>query len=202
MIAPFQEEYQKRLAAWSDIQEHLPFLYEAASKSKVILELGVRSGVSTAALLAGIESQMEPACVDPACPQAARHHPHLWSVDISRPHVPDWWRKSELWTFTLGNDLYPAVANEQPAKVDMLFIDTSHFYEHTLEELALYVPRVNPGGIVCCHDTELPLLPGHPKGYVGFSVARALDKFCLDSKLTWTNYTGSNGLGVIRIPSP
>jgi predicted O-methyltransferase YrrM len=178
----FYAEYKKRLASWSDIQAHLPFLYEQAAKSKVILELGVRSGISTSALLAGAEQSRG----------------HVWSVDITRPHVPDWWRKSGLWTFTLGNDLYPAVAELQPERVDMLFIDTSHDYEQTLAELRLYVPRLNRGGVVCCHDTELQSGQFTASDYVSFSVAKALETFCAETGGTWENHTGSFGLGIIR----
>lgn len=183
----FAAQYADRLAAWSDIQAHLPFLHDRAAKSKVILELGVRTGISTAALLAGIESQVGGG--------------HLWSVDIDMPHVPQRWFGNPLWTFTLGNDLASEIASAQPDKVDMLFIDTSHFYEHTLAELHLYVPRVNSGGVVCCHDTELENVPGrHPNGYESFSVSRALETFCHETGLHWENRTGSYGLGVIEIP--
>ena len=37
----------------------------------------------------------------------------------------------------------------------MLFIDTSHAYEHTLAELRKFVPLVAPGGTVLLHDTRL-----------------------------------------------
>jgi predicted O-methyltransferase YrrM len=181
----FAAEYELCLAAWSDIQGHLPFLHEHAGRSKSILELGVRTGVSTAALLAGVEQSGG----------------HLWSVDIQKPNVPAWWFKSAFWSLTLGNDLDPNVAHAQPGELDMLFIDTSHLFEHTLAELRLYVSRVKAGGIVCCHDTELGPVPGVPD-YVPFSVARALDAFCSETGLTWENRTGSYGLGVIRIGSP
>lgn len=180
----FSDDYAARLAKWSDIEAHLPFLHEAASRSRSILELGVRGGVSTSALLAGLE-------------QSGRGH--LWSVDTRKPCIPLWWHGSGAWTLTIGDDLDPRVAKAQPEKIDMLFIDTDHFYEHTLAELRLYVPRVNAGGMVCCHDTELLALPGCPKGYVAFSVAKALEAFCAETGLKWTNRTGSYGLGVIRI---
>jgi len=183
VLGSFQSEYEKRLAAWSDIQEHLPFLYEHAAKSKSVLELGVRSGISTAALLAGVE----------------RSGGNLWSVDIEKPRVPEWWFVSPIWGLTIGDDLDPEVARLQPDKIDMLFIDTTHFYEQTMAELRVYVPRVNPGGIACCHDTELPALPGYPEGYESFMVAKALEAFCAETGLKWENRTGSYGLGVIRI---
>lgn len=93
----FAEEYAERFSVWSDVQGHLPFLYEHAAlprgitsrggdskgesipwgKRKVILELGVRGGISTSALLAGVE----------------KSGGHLWSVDVEEPQVPAaaWW---------------------------------------------------------------------------------------------------------------
>lgn len=183
----FAAQYADRLAMWSDIQAHLPFLHDRAAKSKVILELGVRAGISTAALLAGVESQVGGG--------------HLWSVDIDMPRVPQRWFGSPLWTFTQGDDMKQEIAAVQPQKVDMLVIDTSHFYEHTLAELRLYVPRVNTGGVVCCHDTELEYIPcHHPEGHESFSVSRALETFCGETGLHWENRTGSYGMGVIEIP--
>jgi predicted O-methyltransferase YrrM len=182
-VTTFQDEYQARLAAWSDIQDHLPFLREQAAKSKKILELGLRDGVSTIALLAGAEKSQG----------------HVWSVEIEPPGRHVWWRGNGLWTFTLGDDLKPEIAAAQPASIDMLFIDTSHYYEQTLAELRVYVPRINPGGIVCCHDTELDSAAELPADYVGFSVAKALETFCAETGRTWENHTGSYGLGVIRL---
>ena len=47
--------YQQHLATPSDIQHHLGLLFSLARGN--VLELGTRSGVSTAALLAGVERQ-------------------------------------------------------------------------------------------------------------------------------------------------
>lgn len=178
-------EYEARAGQWSDIQGHLPTLHEAvaARPGARVLELGVRWGTSTACLLAAAEE------VDG----------HVWSVDIAQPAVPDWWAGTGRWTLTVGDDLDPAVAAAQPAEVDVLFLDTSHVYEHTLAELAEYVPRVVPGGAVLCHDTELKRPDAAPADGPPFPVARALDEYCAAHGLAWENWAGSYGLGVIRI---
>jgi len=179
-------EYVARSSVWSDIQGHLPTLHDSVLEypNAVVLELGVRWGTSTSALLAGVEVVSG----------------HLWSVDINPPQVPDWWRLTDLWTLTVGDDLAVSVIEAQPAELDVLFIDTSHAYDHMLAELRTYVPRVKPGGVVLCHDTELeaPEMVGMQPP---FPVARALDVFCDETGRSWTNNTGSYGLGIIRIPS-
>lgn len=179
-------EYQARTSVWCDIQGHLVELYDTVRSypRARVLELGVRWGTSTSALLAAV----------------AQVEGHLWSVDIATPAVPGWWAGTGLWTLTVGNDTDPEVARQQPDEVDVLFIDTSHVYEQMLDELALYVPRVVPGGVVLCHDTELEA-PDAARGQgPAYPVAAALGEFCEAAGLTWANRTGSYGLGVINIP--
>lgn len=180
-------EYEARAGQWSDIQGHLPTLHDAvaAHPGARVLELGVRWGTSTACLLAAAEG------VDG----------HVWSVDIAQPAVPGWWAGCGRWTLTVGNDLDPAVVAAQPPQVDVLFLDTSHTYGHTLAELTEYVRRVVPGGVVLCHDTELERPESAPADGPPFPVARALDDYCADTGLVWENRTGSYGLGVIRVPA-
>lgn len=184
----FTEEYQRRLAVWSDIQDHLEYLYATVCsyEKPVVVELGVRSGNSTAAFLAGVEAAGG----------------HLWSCDIEDPDVPQEWLSNPLWTFIKGDDVL--VQNALPEAIDVLFIDTSHEYGHTLEELRVYEPRVNPGGIVLCHDTQWEY-PSTSLPDASGPVAGALDAYCREAKLTWANRNsdpGFYGLGVIPIGAP
>lgn len=181
-----EAERDARMGTWSDIQGHLGFLLEqaAARPSPTLLELGVRSGNSTGVLLYA----------------AFATGGHLHSVDLEAPRVPSWWALTGCWTLTVGDDLDQTVLDAQPDQVDLLLLDTSHAYQHTLDELRVYVPRVRPGGVVCCHDTELeaPDLVGPQPP---FPVARALDAYCAESGLAWVNRPGSYGMGVIEVPA-
>ena len=86
-----------------------------------------------------------------------------------------------------------------PPQVDILFIDTSHEYEHTLAELYAYMPRVSNGGVALFHDTNLMGWPGYEwKGTVP-PVQEALDVYCAATGKHWENLPGNYGLGVIRI---
>lgn len=178
-------DYQGRCNVWSDIVDHLPTLHGHVLRytKPVVLELGVRSGNSTAAFLAAV-SLVEG---------------HVWSVDIGLPQAPGWWWQTGLWSPIVGNDLDPSTLARLPEPVDVLFIDTSHAYDHTLRELETYVPRVKPGGVVLLHDTELeaPELVGPQPP---FPVAKAIEEYCAENGLGWENITGSYGLGVIDIP--
>jgi len=184
-VSALAEEYGARASVWSDIQDWLPTLHETVLgyPSATVLELGVRRGNSTAAFLAAVEQ------VDG----------HLWSVDVRTPAVPPLFWQSGRWTCRIGDDCDPVIADALPAEVDVLFIDTSHHYDHTLAELRLYMPRVKPGGTVLMHDTELE----QPEGWTGeaFPVARAIDTYCAEARLTWDNRPGCFGLGVLKVPT-
>jgi predicted O-methyltransferase YrrM len=174
-------------AATSDIGGHLIYLHQraAALPHCKALELGVRGGCSTAAFLAGVEDS----------------DGHLWSVDIANPDPPaNGWRDNPRWTFHLGDDLILGDTDLLPAVVDLLFIDTSHRYQHTLDELTLYGPRVRTGGVILLHDTELEVAPAsYSEEDRGFPVRRAVQEWCQRQFLTPEFRDGSNGLGVIEV---
>lgn len=176
------EEYESRLAEWSDIQGHMPFLRECAAKAQVVIELGTRSGQSTSAFLAGL----------------ADSGGELWSVDKDDAEVPAHWHDFPNWHFLRAGDDSNDAMQWLPLRCDVLFIDTDHTLNHMRRELELYVPRVRLGGLVLLHDTEWedPAVQlDHPTG----EVAQALTAFCEDRGLKWENRPGSYGLGVVRL---
>lgn len=198
-----EDEYESRVAAWSDIQGQMPLLRSWARRydAPAIAELGTRSGQSTSALLAG----------------ASATGGHVWSVDNGPVDVPSWWADTGLWSFLAADDMGGRAYQWVPERLDILFIDTSHLFEHTREELYRYVPRVRPGGVVLCHDTELahtdPVMGEawirQAMGGPPFPVAAALDTFCADTGLTWERQpapavTAASkpfyGIGLIKIP--
>lgn len=179
--------YLDRLARWSDIQEYMPFLYgQARSRPGVrVLELGARKGNSTLAFLAGARES-----------GGTVHSCDITDVtadpDGMRP-----WRRAPGWSFTRGDDMDPDVQAQLPAEVDVLFIDTSHEYLHTLEECRAYVPRVAPGGVALFHDTHVKGWPGYRWDGEHPPVWTALDDFCMETKYEWADLDGAYGLGVI-----
>lgn len=180
MVISFHNEYQVRCVQSSDIRDHLPRLYKEASTGDAqIIELGVRSGNSTAAFLAAVE----------------RFGGHVYSVDIDQPPA---WGETDLWTFHRGDDLL--IAADLPDQVDIVFIDTSHHYSQTVAELETYRSKVKPGGVILLHDTELEDPAGAPAGDPPFPVRVAVEEFCARHGLTPEFVEGCWGLGVIRIP--
>lgn len=135
----------RALAARTDICDHLVTLFAEAlaAHPRLIVELGVRGGESTFAL-----------------ERAAKlSGAHLLGVDIDNCALPsDYARRS----FVQRDDV--AFAAEFPAwcaktglapVIDVLFIDTSHLYEHTRDELRLWLPFLAPRGRLLLHDTNL-----------------------------------------------
>lgn len=178
-------EYEARLETWSDIGGHMPFLRSTtASYGKpVVIELGVRSGQSTSAFLAAI----------------TEHGGQLWSIDVDAPQVPAHWHDLPCWHFLQADDVGQQARDWLPQVCNVLFIDTSHEFRHTVTELFLHVPRVRDGGIVLLHDTEWAPDGDEQLAEPGGPVAEALDAYCDGTGLRWENRPGSYGLGIIRV---
>lgn len=120
---------------WVDCAPHYPTLISLARQAKVVVELGVRGGVSTWALLDGLPDDG-----------------HLYSVDIIDCVVPPRVSGDPRWTFIVGDDLDAKVQRKLPDEADLVFIDTSHTYEQTVAELAYFHKRTDK---IALHDYAL-----------------------------------------------
>lgn len=165
--------YEERCGARTDIAAHLPRLYNlvVSTGAQQVIELGVRGGESSVALLAGLHETGG----------------RLWSCDIEAvgmPAVPLLGRVRH-WDFVQGDDR--ALLAEAPAECDILFIDSSHEHEHTLWELEHYGSRVRSGGYIVLHDTELE------------PIQRALREYLADEDRVLFVHPESHGLGVMRV---
>jgi hypothetical protein len=130
--SPVLERYARYYAARNtDMWQHMPLLRRLARGN--VVELGTRYGVSTSALLAGVEAQGG----------------HVWSVDTEDcSHLFD---GHPLWTFRQQDS---TCMDDMPNRVDVLFVDTIHTYEQVTKELTLWYSRLAPGAVVLGHDTE------------------------------------------------
>ena len=157
----------------TEINEHLTTLQMLTRELglKRVLELGVCTGQSTLAFLNAVKD------IDG----------HVTSMDIedcpvAREAVTDE-GLDDWWTFIEQDDM----AHPWREEIDHLFIDTSHAYHHTYEELEKYEPFVRPGGVITMHD--IVTFPG---------VKRAIDEYLEDRPyLRFYSYYTNNGLGVI-----
>ncbi len=134
--------------AKSDISDHLStiFFFALDARPKLIVELGTRGGESTRALLAAARlcgATMLSIDID----------------DVSTIDVPF----RDRWTFVRDDDVefgkskfaaWCAQHGFEP-RADLLFIDTSHLYDHTKQELAVWTPLLAPQGTMMFHDTNM-----------------------------------------------
>lgn len=177
-----EELYKEVVETPSDIHEHLETFVDMviATGARDVIELGVRGCVSTIAWLYALDVT----------------DGHLWSVDIDPPKR--WFGVQPRWTFVLGDDMNPDTFMRVPSEADIVFIDTSHAYQHTLNELNMYGGLVRPGGVILLHDTEVQW-PELVDDGVEYPVKRAVRDYCRDNELEWTNQPHCNGLGIIRM---
>jgi hypothetical protein len=156
-----------------DIHGHMERLRELAA-GKRVLELGVNTGMSTIAFMAG-----EPTLLD--------------SVDIAEPRVrPELLETS--WEYEVANDL-DIVGTLDTGEYDVIFIDTDHTMRQTVEELKAYEPKVAPGGCLVLHDSE-----SSPE--VALAIAHFL--YVLDERgrtpTKIEKYSHSEGLTILWLP--
>lgn len=152
-----------------DTHAHLPFLKEHAKGN--VLEIGVHCGISTTAILAGLEE----------------NGGHLWSVDV-HPSCRYVWYGHPQWTFFCpwaGDEVKPDLP------LDLLFIDGDHSYEGCSSDLAIWAPKVKTGGLILVHDADCPgSFPG---------VRQAINDYCFAFTLRHELRPGSHGLEVIYV---
>jgi len=140
----FNEVKNKRLSSNNDICHHFDnIFYEVAShKPKVILELGVRKGESTF-VFNKIQKTLNNTFI---------------SVDIEDCsnviNDPDWRFIKEDSIKFLKNFTSWSKSNINSSKPDIIFIDTSHLYEETLQEIKFSAEIISDNGAIIFHDTN------------------------------------------------
>jgi cephalosporin hydroxylase len=136
-----QQQYTKHCQEWSDIHEHLPVLRQLSSECSSVIEIGVRSGVSTWGILMGLAE--------------SPNHPRSYlGIDLDYPPEEKYQLAQALakqnqisFKFWKGNDLDAEV---EPA--DMIFIDTLHTYCQLTVELEKFGPKAKK--YIAMHDTN------------------------------------------------
>lgn len=132
-----EQKYQEKCSHPSDINENLPILKKYAIECDHVTEMGVRSIVSTWALLAGNPKRL--VSIDLLHPSI--YGGNLDEVELLTAHA------GIDFSFIEGNTL-----NIDIEQTDLLFIDTLHSYIHLISELRRFHKKVNK--YIILHDTE------------------------------------------------
>jgi len=155
--SPDLQEVLDRARTRTDISDHLPTLFAEAllARPRLIVELGVRGGESTFVL-----------------ERVARlFNAQLVSVDLEDNLRVSLWSQ---WVFVKSDDI--TFAREFPQwcagrqiqpKIDFLFIDTSHRFEHTVQEITSWFPWLGEQAKVAFHDTNQHRIYRRRDGSIG-----------------------------------
>lgn len=197
---------QKKANTHSDINDHLPtiFLEALYKEPETIVELGTRGGESTY-----VFEQVAKLC-----------DTDIISVDIQDSStVTD----MENWHFVQSDDISFAGEFERwcdtkniHSNIDLLFIDTSHEYEHTVQEIKSWFPFLADESVVIFHDTNLTNIYQRQDGSIGRAwnnnrgVIRAIEQYLdcdFDERQRFTTVKGGfivehepkcNGLTILK----
>jgi hypothetical protein len=191
----------------SDINEHLPILYEYAKKCETIIETGVRGGVSSVALVYGL------LCNNQLNKQILLNDINYCDISTILNYCKDLNIQIKYeWKDNLSLEI-----NEQ---VDMVFIDTWHVYGQLKRELDKF-SKITKKYIII-HDTTVDeiygetIRDGHHLNEMimqhiiyrsGFTreeiccgLGKAIDEFLINNtnwKLTH-KFTNNNGLTILE----
>jgi predicted O-methyltransferase YrrM len=159
-----------------DIDMHVPWLTSVAKGN--IFEIGVRTGISTAAFLVGLEM----------------NGGHLFSVDIEEQCGKV--LESQDWTFIHDSSRnVDAVKSKIPPVLDILFVDGDHTYEGTRDDFTNYVPMVRSGGLIICHDVCSGYDPGVQQAFYELFASMPQKTTCVMTVIkSWV------GIGSITVP--
>lgn len=181
------KKYQEKCNIPSDINENLPVLRRYAKECEVIVEMGVRSVISTWAFLAGNPKELT--SIDLYHPSFYKDHdPEGCEIDLAEELSE---QQNIKFEFIQAN-----VLSVEIPECDLLFIDTKHDYVQLKKELEIHSNKVKK--FIIFHDTETFKLKGESFGDPG--IWKAIKEF-LDLNPDWKileHLENNNGLTIIN----
>ena len=135
LIRPF---FLRSIEGKDDSDRHLMSIFSIAlaSKGKTFIELGVRGGSTTLPILLA----------------AKLNEGKLFSVDIENTDFVCPEEIKDIWIFNKTDALDFLESWDNKIKVDFIYIDDWHSYEHVKKELEIIDRIIGPSSIVLLHD--------------------------------------------------
>jgi hypothetical protein len=172
-----EDMYKSKCSEPSDINEHLPVIKKYGEECNTIMEMGVRTLVSTWALLASKPKK-------------------LTSIDLNYSQDVELAKRLSAlegieFEFIVGSTLALT-----PRSVDFLFIDTLHTYEQLKEELRLHGNMAQK--YIAFHDTQMFRFVDQTG--IGRGLWPAIEEFLADNP-HWKlelDLQNNNGLAIIK----
>jgi len=170
-----------------DQYRYLMFILPIIKKAKIIVETGLGQGNSTIIFLE-------------ACRFLGDCKLYTFEININKEDtLPARKRISELglepWWTLVEKDSVQAGREWNHEKIDVLFLDSHHSYEHVKAELEAFKPHLSEKAVILCHDTN-------PKEehemYKTGGPLKALKEFQTENP-NWKliNLKANNGMGVL-----
>lgn len=166
-----------------DMGAHRLMIYNIVRgiKPKAILEIGIRSGVSTMAMCEAIEDgKME---VDY----------HCCDVDEKCENIQSQTTVPLNFHIMLSDEL----AKQWNKKIDILFIDGGHKYEQVVRDYFNFSEFVKPNGFIFLHDTNPPSKKYTTPNYC-WDAYKILEDLKEDRSIEFVTFPYSYGLTVCR----
>lgn len=134
----------------TDISSHLPtiFAHSVLQNPDILIELGIRGGESTKAFSKALQfckhTKLIGLDVDNTAGNAYNNLKNALFVCMNDVDFPKYWKNNtEL----------------NKRSIDIIFIDTSHLYEHTFAEISAFAPLLSQRGFLLFHDSHMsPLI--------------------------------------------
>lgn len=133
----------------SSMAAHMPTLYLLAENWSFgeLVELGVGRGWSTVSFLSAVSGivgkKLRSFDIDPV-----RHSAVVQASGLDAQGLSDYWDFKVC-------DSVAAAERFEDRSVSLLFVDTTHTYEKTRQELEAWLPKIHPDGVICGHDYYL-----------------------------------------------
>ena len=185
-MTKIEKKYQEKCSTPGDINENLPVLKRYTRECETVVEMGVRSLVSTWAFLAGNPKEL--VSIDLYHPSHYKSHdPSGCELDLAIETSKE---ENIKFTFMQADVL----SIEIPA-CDLLFIDTKHDYSQLKKEMEIHSGKVKK--YIIFHDTESFKEKGETPGDPG--IWKAIEEF-LNLNEEWRlieHLKNNNGLTVI-----
>lgn len=208
-MSTLEDKYKNICETRSDINEHLPTLYDYSKQCKSVLELGVRSAVSTFAFIKGLsENECQEKILISCDTRDITDQENVKRINtFTKQYNIDY-------TFLCKNDLDINIPSEI-TNIDLTFIDTWHVYGQLKRELQKFAPITKR--YIIMHDTELDKINGEtirsnwnaaeqsrqsgiPVDEINKGLEAAIEEF-LKHNQDWMRYetfTNNNGLTILK----
>lgn len=197
-----EDKYRMLCKKRSDINEHLPTLYDYASKCESVLELGVRGVISSYAFIYGLLNNNS-------------SKKKILLNDIVKCNIEDILKETEGLDIDVKYEWINDLELEIGENYDLTFIDTWHVYGQLKRELKKFSEVTNK--YIIMHDTtvderdgetlrtgmngrEQSRVTGIPLEEIHKGLMPAVNEF-LDSNKDWylkERFTNNNGLTILE----